>query len=399
MSQQNYLHILANRISALEKRTDDHILKQNTNLFNKIYTGTSWVDFNIDIIARTQLVLHQCGPLSLLATNEHKQLVSTSLSDWITGTDDQIFVHNNNGKIKLFCPQNISPTSTPIFKQIRITNNPIDDQDVVTKKYLDDLLLTNRSVTSETISGTSTKSLYKVPTIDNSTMDHETIDLKRLNLNNTDGHCLHLEKNSNIYMNVDLDQDGTILLNNKTGDIDIYSKKISLLSNIDSTSPNDGSVVIYGGMGVVKNLCVGEGILLKTNDGIPSKLDYFEYGSLTMHWSGLWKDYIDGLIVYQRMGIHVVLTLPYVGRKVDQGGEIIITPDTYLPERLRPIYDISLDIDIIEDDVTIPGKIYIYGKDGHIIVKKKVNNICVPFNGSGLCGFHTIVISFLVNFK
>lgn len=377
MSQPNYLHVLADRITALERVCPKNCgnIQNDTNsniLSHGISSDRHSVSFNKDLIIKSQIVLQEGLPNSLITTNSHRRLITSKLSDIIYGTSDQIDINViNTGQIKISCPQNISQTSIPTFKQIKLMDVPTEDSNIVTKKYMDDMFGGSGKNTSEISSGP-------------------------LKILNPTGQCLKIGRNENIYVNVDVDNDGTLSIGNSDGELDILSKKISIMSNVDTTNPNEGAVVFYGGVGIIKNLCVGDGILFKTYNGIPSKLDFFECGSIPMAWEGIWSTVIDGLIVYQRIGINVTLTFPYTSRNATIRNDVKTTIETYLPKRLRPVYDLRIDVDIIDNDIVSPGKAIIYGNDGRIIIHKKTYDGFEQFSGVGVSGFHTFVISFLV---
>lgn len=350
MSQQ-YLHILAQRIALLEKNIQCvPIESKRINNFQ-----------------------YNHGSHRLVGVNEREQLTTPLLSDFIFGTDEQIYVSDlNNGKLKLSCPQNISETSIPHFAQIKISDPPTDSEHIITKKYLDELLKLH---SSHSTSSTMTS----------------------LSIINPSGDCLKMGRDHDIYVNFSIDTDGTLIVGNKFGEIDVLSKQITSLSNVDTTSPDTGSVVVYGGVGIIKNLNVGGGITFATHNGIPTSLDFYECGSLPLGWMNIWENMVDGIIIYQRIGINVTITFPYVGRRAIKTGEIINTRETFLPERLRPIYDMRVNVDVIDNDVIVPGKAFIYGDDGRVVIKRAGHDGTYGgLIGIGICGFHTFSVSFLV---
>jgi len=65
------------------------------------------------------------------------------------------------------------------------------------------------------------------------------------------------------------------------------------------------------------------------------------------------------------------MTIPYTSNRATTEGTIENTVETYLPDRLRPIYDIKMVIGGYDDDKEIDVKVTIFGDDGKIIIYPK----------------------------
>jgi hypothetical protein len=371
---KDYLVQLTQRLTQIEK-LDVNTRNQSRSIKKSIHEGSTWIDINKDLVVNGYHVISTCDPNKILATNEHKQLSSVDLLNWINGTDKQIYVNNNDGKISLNCPQNIDKTSSPEFNSVKIFSDPKNDNDVTSKKYVDNLLKTIEPLPLNTCS--------------------------RVDIVNPTGDCLRIGRNEGTFVDINIDSDGTLNLTNEkptgvTNDIDIYGQRINLLSNINSSSPNSGSLVVFGGVGIIKDLHVGGELILRTENGIPTNLNYFEEGTLTMMWEGIWDDPIDTSILYQRIGNWVTLMIPYTANRAIKSDKIQCSDETVLPERLRPIYDIKITTDGIDNNSEILIQSIVYGDSGKIMIYPKSTK---KYYGEGISGFGTFCIQFMVDPK
>jgi len=189
---------------------------------------------------------------------------------------------------------------------------------------------------------------------------------------------------------------GSIMSQKELNEVDIYSEKINFLSNVNTSSPNTGSIVMYGGLGIIKDLSVGGGILTKTDGGIPTKLDYFEEGTLNVIWDGIWTEPIDSSYIYQRIGHFVTLNIPYTANSSVRSGMIGNTTETFLPKRLRPNYDIKYTIDGQNEGRSVQCIVSIYGNDGRIKIYPKNGKV---FSDNEICGFDTFCVSYMSNLR
>ena len=373
MSSQPYLHSISERISKIEKKIGcSNVGGSSSN--GCLREEECCMNVYKDLVTRCNVVISKCEPNKLVATNEHKQLQSINLQQLIKGTVNQIDISATNTGIKINCPQDLDEMATPTFKSLKLLSKPINNNEVVTKEYVDSAVATGSKTDLNLC--------------------------KRLDVINPDGECLRLGRDGGTFIDIKVDANGTLNLSNNAeyeiNDIDIYGERINLLSNIDSTSPNTGSLVLYGGMGIMKDLQLGGGLYLQNDAGIPSKLDFFEEGAMQIIWGGIWNSPIDSSFVYQRIGGSVNLMIPYIGSRAYINNVITNTPATYLPERLRPLYDIKKKIRIIDNDNELSGWITIYGDDGRIVIKPKLIS---KFSGVGISGFHTLSLNYMVDTK
>lgn len=371
MSGKDYLKILTQRLTSLEKNKSGQ-----SSILPSMIENQSCIDTHKDLVAYNNIVLSLCEPNKVIMTNEHKQLTTCKLGQLISGTQNQINVsQEENNHIILSCPQDIGTQSYPQFNKIKLTGEPTELTDVTTKKYVDDTIIA-----------------------------HDGLNMtSRIDVINPTGDCLRIGRTTGNYININVDMDGTLNLTNEkpngtVNEIDIYGQRINLLSNLNSTDPKSGSIVSFGGVGILKDLHIGGGLFLRTEEGIPTKLDFFEEGIFPIEWTGIWNDLIDASLAYQRIGNWVMLMIPYTaGRtsEISNNGSITNTTNTYLPSRLRPIYDIGVNIDGLNNDVKTSVKAIIYGDSGQIVIKPINDN----YNGSGFGGFDTFSISYMVDTK
>lgn len=369
MSDKKYLATLTLRSSRIEK-----LLRDKMPVTSMI-EGSSYINSNKDFVAYGHIVPSLCEPNKILATNEHKQLVQTHITQWLYGTPNQIDVVNNNGHAILKCPQDLGINSSPLFKSVKVKNEPTDQRDVASKLYVDTEI-----------------QKMKLP---------ELNACSKISIINPEGDCLRIGRNGGNFVNINVDKDGSLNLTNEkpngqVNEIDIYGEKINFLSNVNAVRPNHGSVVMYGGLGVMQDLQLGGKLYLNTYKGIPTGLDYFEEGSMSIVWEGIWNDSVDTLLVYQRIGKWVMLTIPYTSSRATTEGIIENTLETYLPERLRPIYDIKTTIGGYDDDKEIDVKVTIFGDDGKISIYPKGGQ---KFTGVGISGFDTFSVSYMMDDK
>lgn len=311
---QDYLVSLTKRVSCCEKDG------QNPHRHTHLKFDSNVVQCNKDLVCNGYIVSSLCSPNRLVYTNQHKQLVSTNLSDVVRGNNINI-VSNGDGTITVANPQNISQSSSPSFQRITVTNQPVNLNDVTTKQYVDDKLSMLES-----------------------------------------------------------------------GVFDVKSAQINLTSTKNAESLSTGALVIAGGMGVTKDLYVGGGLHLPNSDGILTKLDYFEEGTLSISWDNIWSNPISSTFAYQRIGKWVMLMFPYSSHMATRRGIIFNTTDTYLPPRLQPLYDITHDVGGSDNSSDIPVCATIYGDNGRITIKPKNAS---EYSGSGICGFNTFSISYM----
>lgn len=367
-TNQEYLSCLTGRISRIEKRVGcaDTGAYCDSCFIEEPFS----VNVQKDLVVRSFIVAGTCEPNKLLATNEHRQLKSIDTSSLINIDDINLTsTANNNGGIT------IHGTQEPIFKSIKITDNPVQNDNVVNKEYVDNAISLGSRVDLNLC--------------------------KRLDVLNPDGECFRFGRDGGNCINVNVEANGTLNLSSTdteqtVNDIDVFAERINLLSNVNSTTPKDGSLVLYGGLGVMKDINVGGGLTLKTYNGIPTKFDYYEEGAMQIIWTGIWENPIDSSFVYQRNGGVVTIMIPYVGMRANISSVITNSSDTYLPARLRPIYDIPHNFDIIDNDGKFEGLITVYGNDGRIVIKPKNS---LRFSGSGISGFNTICVQYMVDTK
>lgn len=366
-----HLQLLTQRVAILEKKTGNNTI----DMSQCITIEPTCINTRRDIVARGHIVASMCEPNRLVSTNEHKQLQSINLSEIIKGVPSQINIETTANGITLSTPQDISTYSTPLFKSIYVTDTPQFENNVVTKSYVDNAIL--------------------------NCSKHELNLCTRVDIVNPEGSCIRMGRDKGTFIDINVDANGTLNLTNtddttETNDIDIYCERINLLSNINATSPQTGSLVLYGGAGIIKDLYIGGGIYLCTNNGVPTKLDFFEEGSLQINWTGIWSTVIESEFMYQRIGKCITLMIPYIGSQTSTSDIITNTSDTYLPLRLRPVYDIESRVTILDNNIQMTGLVTIYGTDGRVTVKPEINP---KFTGTGISGFHTFSMVYFVGGK
>jgi len=224
-------------------------------------------------------------------------------------------------------------------------------------------------------------------------MKNKTSLFDNIQIINNAGNCLSLGQSDKNLLKFSVDSDNTLNISSSiSNDLDIFTKKINLLSNADSTNINSGSLIVYGGASVMKKLRVGDGIYLGTAVGEQFKLNCFEGGSIDIVWSGIWSQNIPTTITYQLIGRSVTLNMHSLTEESMMLDIIQNTPDSLLPKKLCPIKTISFPIFVIDDNVEKYGKIIIH-PDGKINICCNLND---TFSGHGISGFSEINIFFIV---
>ena len=309
----SYLVALTNRLSSIEK--DGQHTHHGTHMK---FDGNS-IQCNKDVVCNGFLVSSKCEPNKIACTNQHKQILSANLSDFVKVKNLSISP-SDDGTITIENQQDLSISSTPTFKMAKLTEQPSEQDDVVTKKYVDD----------------------KIVGLDEGVFEIGT--------------------------------------------------QIKMLSTLNADSYDTGSCVISGGIGVAKDLFIGGGIHLPNENGILTPLNYFEEGTLSINWCDIWDHEISSTYAYQRIGKWIMLMFPYISHVAVSSGTIKPTSDTYLPSRLRPLYDITLDITGTDNGSDIPVSVTFYGDDGRIAIKPKSTS---TYTGSGISGFNTFCAMFM----
>lgn len=309
----DYLISLTQRMSNSEKCN-------RYNISSYVHLDANTLQCDKDVVCHGYNVQSKCEPNKLVKTNQHKQLVSTNVSDIINGCNIDI-QNNPNGSITIRNPQQVSPSSIPTFKSINITDPPTNDNHVATKRYVD----------------------TKLSGIDN-------------------------------------------------GIFNTGTTQIRLPSTVNSTSCSSGSLIVAGGMAIEKDFYMGGGLFFPNETGIMTRLDFFEEGTLNIIWNNIWDHEISSVFAYQRIGKWVSLMFPYIAHSATKSGIISNMDVSYLPERLQPLYDISIDIFGLDNNLTIPVCVTFFGDNGKINVKPKD---VAMYTGIGICGFNTFSISYM----
>jgi hypothetical protein len=114
------------------------------------------------------------------------------------------------------------------------------------------------------------------------------------------------------------------------------------------------------------NLNVGGNVVLPTSEGSASNLNYYEEGTHSTNWTGIWASPIAGNIKYVRIGKVVTLTFPEVlGTSVE--GATFVTAVTVLPSRLRPTTSATayfIPCILVQDGSSFAGKFAISSSTG-----------------------------------
>lgn len=240
-----------------------------------------------------------------ITINRRNQFQTANISSVLTGKNI-VIRDKGDGTALIENPQPLDQTSTPNFRMVKIADIPNEPSDVVTKKYVDELL------------------------------------------------------------------GGTIPISNAILSADVQSEQTHYVNN--------------------EEVCAN-GLYFPTIGGIQTKLDFYEEGAFGISWKGIWENNVSSTFVYQRIGKWVSLMFPYVSNRANKTGTITNTAETYLPRRLRPMYDISIDINGNDNMYDIPVKVTVYGDDGRILIKPK--NMA-EYSGAGISGFNTFSISYMV---
>lgn len=137
MSSNKHIVALTERLASIEKlkSVSSPILSEKDSL---LFEQNS-IQVNKDLVCNGFNVQSMCAQNSVVKTNEHKQLVSANMSDFIF-SDNIDIVNNPNGSISLHCNNSSSLPSSPTFAHINVLSDPVKDEHCVHKKYVDDKL-------------------------------------------------------------------------------------------------------------------------------------------------------------------------------------------------------------------------------------------------------------------
>lgn len=346
----NYLSTLTERLSKMEREV------------RHIRTNAPFVN---DDIIKSRNIQNQISQL----TKQIKQMPKSKIPKMPTpiNVNKLVFFNKNNQ----LTPTNLSSWITCSNDEIKITDR--GDGGIIIDSY-------KKNITDNT-------EIEKEIIVPRETKVEDIIKI---------GDCnLVIGKNNLLKLNIDDNGTVSMMTANQRGDLnelDLYSERMNFLSNVNSTSPSSGSVVMYGGVGIIKDLCIGGSLVLPTKVGIQTKLDYYEEGTLNVVWTGIWGGSIDASYIYQRIGHLVTLCIPYTTNKTTESGVITNTQETYLPKRLRPNYDMKYTMDGQDDGKSIQIQVCIYGDDGRIKIYPKNGKI---FSGTGISGFDTFCVSYM----
>ncbi|RLF34949.1 MAG: hypothetical protein DRM99_05595, partial [Thermoplasmata archaeon] len=162
----------------------------------------------------------------------------------------------------------------------------------------------------------------------------------------------------------------------------------------DSTSASTGSVIIDGGLGIGKKLYVGTGLYLPTAGGTVTELNYYEEGTHTSTFSGIWASAqtpVDG-IKFSKLGKTVNLSVG--GIVVNSSANSYISLDTALPTKLRPQDSVYIEkvITVVDDSSRNWGTVTIY-PDGTLTIYLNARTL---FTGGGApSGYYSFLITYL----
>ena len=315
-------------------------------------------------------------------------------------------INNNLNQLYL---EKIKPIEDNLAERINDTVknnlNRLNNENVkLIEDHLDDRIKPIKDSINETISEivlTNLNILYKEKM--NAYDDRITGKINQyIQYNNSKNHTsettnfskIEMIGNNGTHLDIKIDPDNALTItNSKSKDIDIFIPQINLLSDLDSTSINNGSVVVYGGMSIMKHLYIGDGIFFKNSGSEPASLDYYNEGTLRIQVMGIWADILDIGIKYQCIGSSVTIMINETTDIATTSGTIQNTVDTYLPPNLSPVYDIGFGIYTIDNEVETFGKIIITAT-GQITIQHSKDDI--NFSGNGISGFRAVCITYLV---
>jgi hypothetical protein len=180
----------------------------------------------------------------------------------------------------------------------------------------------------------------------------------------------------------------------------LTNAEISQLENIGS---NTIDVVQWARLGVLdqnvsttSNVTFGDLTLtadlrLPTAGGTATDLDYYEEGTHTTTWSGIWASAQSGNFNFTRIGNQV--TLHFIDVFSTANTADVISMDTALPDRLKPVADMRGIWLILDNGTRALGRFNI-GTNGLINVDASLAGD--TFAGAGSSGFEGYSVTYLV---
>ena len=113
------------------------------------------------------------------------------------------------------------------------------------------------------------------------------------------------------------------------------SGQFQIQTSTDSSSTTTGAMTVSGGVGIAKNLYVGNSLYLPTSGGTPSALNYYEENTgITLTLSGLWSGNLSATTHLIKVGNIITANIRYTTSTTNTTGTYFNgtgLPSTYYP--------------------------------------------------------------------
>jgi len=140
-------------------------------------------------------------------------------------------------------------------------------------------------------------------------------------------------------------------------------------------------------------------VSLATSGGTPSQLSYYQAGSASISWTGIWSSSQSGTVYFTRVGNLVNLFFSSINATANTSANISSGSFT-LPSYLQPTQSSSNvfyqnSIFVLDNGAITLGSIII-STNGGIAISSSSSNVTAHFSGSGASGFTGFAVSYLV---
>lgn len=173
-----------------------------------------------------------------------------------------------------------------------------------------------------------------------------------------------------------------------------FTSATSLTADRSQTVSSTNYSLIYGGCSFSNTVGYINALYFPTVGGTPAALDYFESGTHSTTWSGIWAAAQSGDIQYQRIGKNVTLRIPL--RSAAATTSALIISDTNLPSNLRPAGFLAAPIQALNNSASATGLITINPSTGRIQLCATIGGGNFTASGNGGLG-NDVSISYLTS--
>lgn len=173
-----------------------------------------------------------------------------------------------------------------------------------------------------------------------------------------------------------------------------FTSTTSLEADVSQTVSSTTYSIVYGGCSFSKVSGYINNLYFPTSGGTPSALNFYEIGTHSTTWSGIWAAAQSGSIQYQRLGKCVTLRIPL--RSAAANTAALIVNDTVLPSYLRPASFYASPQQVLNNSASANGLITVNSSTGGIQICATVGGGNFTASGNGGLS-NDIAISYLTS--